>query len=514
MNAAAFLMVVTLLFACLSAAASPTTAPSLRIHVLTPDEQPAAGAQVTLLGPAQMFVFDGDLRGSTDPQSPRAMTSTDGAVTFTTDGPVQLVVAVDATGFCKLLFAGLGPHPVLTLRPWGRVEGTLMIGRRKGANQPVILSRPNVAGDTDPGVRWRLDTTTDAGGQFHFDRVPPGPASLSRLVRSDPDDDPVGWTLDQRTVAHAGQTVDVVLGGSGRKVVGKVLLPAALAERADWRYSGQLTVRQHTPDWPMPDDVRNGSAEQRKKWRRAFAQTEAGKAFIAKLNESFNDFRADVLEFRRDGTFEVNDVVPGEYELSVEISTRPKQDPQTGTWPEPTKLASGRTVVTLPAASGRDDDDALQLQPLTLATESVQQAVVGQAAPDFELPTLDGKRLKLSDFRGRWVLLDFWATTCGPCLEEIPNLRDTLDTVRPMGRLTILGLSLDERPEVARKYVQKQAIPWAQAWVGDDAGRRVLENYPGIGIPQFWLIGPDGTVLARDMRGAGIKAAVFAAMKP
>jgi thiol-disulfide isomerase/thioredoxin len=131
---------------------------------------------------------------------------------------------------------------------------------------------------------------------------------------------------------------------------------------------------------------------------------------------------------------------------------------------------------------------------------------IGDIAPAFEIKTLDGKPLRLADFKGKFVLLDFWATWCGPCIEQEPHLQATYDAFAKDGRLAMVSLSLDDNPEIARGHVLKQKLGWIQGFLGRDSD--VTTSYGVASIPQVLLIGPDGRVLARDLGGAGISAAV------
>ena len=131
---------------------------------------------------------------------------------------------------------------------------------------------------------------------------------------------------------------------------------------------------------------------------------------------------------------------------------------------------------------------------------------VGSIAPEFEIKTLDGKPLRLADYRGKFVILDFWATWCGPCLEQEPHLRATFEAFARDGRVAIVSLSLDDNPEIARGHVLKQKLDWAQGFLGRASD--VTGKYGVASIPQVLLIGPDGRVLARNLSGAEIQAAV------
>jgi thiol-disulfide isomerase/thioredoxin len=110
------------------------------------------------------------------------------------------------------------------------------------------------------------------------------------------------------------------------------------------------------------------------------------------------------------------------------------------------------------------------------------------------------------------VLLDFWATWCGPCLGETPNLKATYETFGKDGRLVMVGLSLDEKPEAPKKYAEKNGLGWVQGFLGEWSTSKVPDTYGVTGIPSIWLIGPDGKVIAKDLRGERIKSEVEKAL--
>lgn len=133
----------------------------------------------------------------------------------------------------------------------------------------------------------------------------------------------------------------------------------------------------------------------------------------------------------------------------------------------------------------------------------------GDTAPDFVLTDLDGKPLHLADYRGRVVLLNFWASWCGPCLEEMPRFSEWQREYGNFG-LQVIGISMDDDAAPVRRLLARQPVAYPVA-VGDVA---LAERYGRIlGLPQSWIIGRSGQVLARfkgETDLAQIKSALLA----
>jgi peroxiredoxin len=162
---------------------------------------------------------------------------------------------------------------------------------------------------------------------------------------------------------------------------------------------------------------------------------------------------------------------------------------------------------------GRKDDAiyyARQLVELNATEFHVRHALgylhqleslnIGQKAPDFRAQTLSGDEITLADLKGNVVLLEFWATWCGPCLPEIPHLK-TLHEKFKDHNFIILGISLDSNEERLRAFVEKENMAWPQIFEPESWHGEIPKLYNILGIPRMYLIGPDGKILARDLRG-------------
>ena len=125
----------------------------------------------------------------------------------------------------------------------------------------------------------------------------------------------------------------------------------------------------------------------------------------------------------------------------------------------------------------------------------------GDLAPPFAVTTVDGQPLRLADFQGKYVLLDFWATWCGPCVGETPHLKAAFAAFGADPRFAMIGLSLDTSPDAPKNYARNNEIPWTQGFLGQGSQSTVAPLYGVDAIPAIFLIGPDGRIIERDLRG-------------
>ena len=101
----------------------------------------------------------------------------------------------------------------------------------------------------------------------------------------------------------------------------------------------------------------------------------------------------------------------------------------------------------------------------------------GDVAPPFEAKTIDGKIVKLADFKGKYLLVDFWATWCGPCIAETPDLETLWQEHGKNPRFAMLGLSLDNSVDALRAYAKKKKLGWMQGFIGQEKGWPILHAY-------------------------------------
>ncbi|HEY9176678.1 MAG TPA: TlpA disulfide reductase family protein [Flavipsychrobacter sp.] len=129
----------------------------------------------------------------------------------------------------------------------------------------------------------------------------------------------------------------------------------------------------------------------------------------------------------------------------------------------------------------------------------------GSPAPEIRLQTPDGKMVNLSSFRGKYVLIDFWASWCGPCRQENPNVVKAYNAFKDKN-FTILGVSLDEDKDKWVQAIKKDNLTWTH--ISDLKGWQSVaaRDYNVNGIPANFLVDPNGVIIASNLRGAELSA--------
>ncbi|TBR21955.1 TlpA family protein disulfide reductase, partial [bacterium] len=148
-----------------------------------------------------------------------------------------------------------------------------------------------------------------------------------------------------------------------------------------------------------------------------------------------------------------------------------------------------------------------------LAKPAPPGLTVGAVAPDFRLADLSGRTAALADYKGKVVLVDFWATWCSSCEAELPVLRK-LHATYPAGDFALLAVAVDDSgPDVVARYAAEKALPY-RVLFADEATPKAYRIY---GLPTKFLIGRDGTIVRKYLDPpppAALEADIQAALEP
>ncbi len=167
------------------------------------------------------------------------------------------------------------------------------------------------------------------------------------------------------------------------------------------------------------------------------------------------------------------------------------------------------------ASLRRAREAATDPQLLAAINQALAQVALrpGANPPKFTATTLDGREISPGDYKGKVLLLDFWATWCGPCIAELPNVQRVYKEFHEKG-LEIVSISLDRAPEPLEKFLERESLPWTHVLNAAAPREEDPASIYGVtAIPTMILIGRDGRIADVNMRGPRLEEAVERAIK-
>ncbi|MBI4324077.1 MAG: redoxin domain-containing protein [Chloroflexi bacterium] len=208
-------------------------------------------------------------------------------------------------------------------------------------------------------------------------------------------------------------------------------------------------------------------------------------ALLARHKEEKSEDVAQILYMKATLYLQVFD----QAQKGIELITQLKND-----YPDTAKGKKAEEII----ASFKQREEAKKIQSTLVA---------GTRFPDFEEKDLAGKPLSLANYKGKAVLLDFWATWCGPCVSELPNVLKTYEKHHAKG-FEIIGISLDKDEEALRSFIKKRNMPWPQVFDGKGWGSKLAVKHGVNSIPATYLLDGEGKIVVKDLRGDELEAEV------
>jgi peroxiredoxin len=454
--------------------------------VYLPNGEAASNAAI-LLPVQRESAMLGDRRFEYENYSSIYRTASNGAFVIPEiPGAHQLYVAHE-DGFCEFKLDHPQSPLSIHLVPWGRLEGVVTLEGKPAPHQKMALLK----GSFLPGVVQlslspaTFQTESDDQGRFVFEHLPPGELQVCRIVRNT-------YQGAQSVEIAAGKTTEIRHGFNGRLLKGRFVASNA-STNLNWKGGRIFNLSTKLPPLEPP------SGEDPQTWQQKFWESSEGQ----QRQKNTHHFG---LTIEADGSFRINDVPPGTYELRGELREGPASDIPIGG----KVLGRINQDVLVPERPADNPNEPLDLGELVL--QLVINLNPGDAAPDFEIKKLDGGSVHLTDFRGKYLLLDFWATWCGPCRAETPHLKSVYVSYGKNPNFAMLGLSLDKAVEEPKAYAKTEGIAWQQGFLGDWSKATLPARYGVEGIPAIFLVDPAGKIVVMDLRGAEIAKAVGEAL--
>jgi beta-lactamase regulating signal transducer with metallopeptidase domain/thiol-disulfide isomerase/thioredoxin/uncharacterized GH25 family protein len=395
---------------------------------------------------------------------------------FEIPAPIETYVlqVVSPNGYAEIERAPTERPGEIRIKPWARVTGRLVQSGEPIANASITIDPIRIRAVGLPRVFTTRNGTTKADGSFVFERVPPIPSRISAQLHFSVAS-PLKSSQSVPLQLKPGETVDVTLGGDGTEITGQFVAENQ-PDNFDYHFGLNYLVARR-PGIDPPKSLAGKEFDWHKGWSDAWRGSPEGQTYLNTLEHWF-------VKAEPDGHFHISGVLPGHYDLGVALYGATE-----GCLVHP--LSSG--VVHIFVKPGQK-----QLDLRKLYIPSLTPPKVGEPASTFVFKTLDAEKTSSVLFRGNYVLIDFWATWCGPCvakLDEVERLRKQFAGERP---LVVIGANLDSDRDRASKFLKEKPLLWQHALLGDWADTDVPLRYAVSSVPAYVLIDPDGRLLAQE----------------
>lgn len=161
---------------------------------------------------------------------------------------------------------------------------------------------------------------------------------------------------------------------------------------------------------------------------------------------------------------------------------------------------------------GQSADGILESIQKQEEAKKIQRSLVeGSQFPGFNEKDLAGQPLSPANYKGKVLLIDFWATWCGPCVHELPNVLKAYEKYHPKG-FEIIGISLDKDEQRLKNFIKEKNIAWRQYFDGQGWSNKLAAKYGVQSIPATYLLDGEGKIIGKDLRGEDLDAAVAKAL--
>jgi len=460
--------------------------------VVDADKNPIEG--VIVIVPNGVFHLDDDIAYRMDWLRYHPNTKTDAEGKFHLD-PIgkdeYTLLVAEEQGYLYIHSTDFPKDGVFVLQPYGRIEGTYYKGSRPVVNHTIGLDYPSYHFENMKNLAVRHNVKTDENGQFVFDKLIHGTARI--LI------DPYKYVE-----VKSGQTHEIHIGGDGLTVQGYILTPDGHPLNEDFgqcslgcrRIYDSLPIPED--ELPLPDGVDVMSYTGLMEWFTEFGSSGEGQMWAKAIEQKYGDLtESHGFGVDPNGRFEAPNITPGTYLFTATVKPwqNPDQFPRRADYN--TIIAQASTVFIVPEFDTVEDMDI----PVDLGTIQCRPAPLsaGQKAPGFDISKLKSTgRIKLSDYRGKTVLLNF----TNPAQKDTePDKAAMLEQVceHAKGKTEIINVAMEMIPwgYMRQKMIPECTLPglYGVATAHNSKIDADYKTFHTVPLPYSVLIDQDGTIL-------------------
>ncbi|KAA5542688.1 redoxin family protein [Roseiconus nitratireducens] len=403
-----------------------------------------------------------------------------------TTEPVRLRVLHEAGFVEKLLQPEDDSVGELKLQPWAKVSGRLMRDGKPVGNQSIYFSALVNRGLGEPRFQDSYHAQTGPDGTFSFERLPPVTGSL-RPYLGPWRDSPLTSAQSLPLELRPGERREVELGGDGAVLTGQVVATGRDEVPLDRQYSLNYLVSRDRSIRELPEDFPPLSFDPSSPMQLAWS-----------LDPHFSDYLATrehhFVKLTPDGDLRVTGIAPGDYDLVIRLYEQPA-----GCLVE----TVGEKIVPVQVRG----DETMDLGRIEVPCRAGPRP--GSDMRAFEFVDATGEQQTVNEMAGRHVLMQVWASWCAPCLASMPDIQHTADDLAA-DAVTFVGLNIDEDSGQASRLAKQMNWSWCQNYLGE--GSDMARQLAISSVPTYYLIGPDGKLVASATEWTDIKKQLAASL--
>ena len=467
--------------------------------VYLPDGSPVQGAEV-MLSTQGISIKDGVFVQKRE--QPFYETGPDGRFSFSPQVEDFVIAVIHDFGLAKVHSSEFAEDTELVLEPWAHIEGTVYVGREIGAGETVAINRAYNNSNLEPRIHIYSKSTADQQGNFKFSRVAAGKLQIGREIKTGANTS--SYTDNEKVAVNPGQTLEVKVGGKGRPVAGRLVLPTGNSKKIDWKV-GWISISTkwdiESPKPRYPEGFAAMSQEEQREWLMQWRQSDELKAYREEVEAAQEQRRNYPVVMNEDGSFICDGVEAGHYQLRGSF-----QEPSNDRMFMGKVIGSIEVEFDVPEIPNSVSNEVLDLGSFEI--EILNEIQIGEYAPNFEIEDTENQTIKLSDYRGKFVLLDVWhrqaREDAKPGLEEMARLYQQFghDPRFVMLSITHKGST---PPELMKEYIELYDMDWE---IGLYQDRKTLKGYAIQDLPSRFLIGPEGKLLGKNLKGQELTDAI------